>query len=184
SIADDRIEFGMGIHGEPGIWRGPMKSADALAQEMLDHLLSELDIGRGSRVAVLVNSLGATPHEELYILYRHVAKVLAARGATPAKCALNVREVLAADAAGIGATLQRCAQACAKASGSSFGTLLAIAFLSAAKTAGERERLDRDALVELLRTVQQALAARGGGSLGDKTLLDSLHAVADALHGA
>jgi len=83
SIADDRIEFGMGIHGEPGIWRGPMKSADALAQEMLDHLLSELDIGRGSRVAVLVNSLGATPHEELYILYRHVAKVLAARGATP-----------------------------------------------------------------------------------------------------
>ena len=83
SIADDKIEFGMGIHGEPGIWRGPMKSADALAQEMLDHLLSELDIGRGSRVAVLVNSLGATPHEELYILYRHVAKVLAARGATP-----------------------------------------------------------------------------------------------------
>ena len=105
-------------------------------------------------------------------------------GATLAKCALNVREVLAADAAGIGATLQRCAQACAKASGSSFGTLLAIAFLSAAKTAGECERLDRDALVELLRTVQQALAARGGASLGDKTMLDSLHAVADALHGA
>jgi len=83
SIADSEIEFGMGIHGEPGIWRGAMKSADALAQEMLDNVLPELDIGRGSRVAVLVNSLGATPHEELYILYRHVAKVLAERGATP-----------------------------------------------------------------------------------------------------
>ena len=83
AIADDQIEFGMGIHGEPGIWRGAMKSADALAQEMLDRLLPELDVGRGSRVAVLVNSLGATPHEELYILYRHVAKVLAERGATP-----------------------------------------------------------------------------------------------------
>jgi dihydroxyacetone kinase-like protein len=83
AIDDSEIEFGMGIHGEPGIWRGAMKSADALAQEMLDNVLPELDIGRGSRVAVLVNSLGATPHEELYILYRHVAKVLAERGATP-----------------------------------------------------------------------------------------------------
>lgn len=83
SIADSEIEFGMGIHGEPGIWRGPMKSADALADEMLDHLLPELQLTRGSRVAVLVNSLGATPHEELYILYRRVAKVLADKGATP-----------------------------------------------------------------------------------------------------
>ena len=39
SIADDEIEFGMGIHGEPGIWRGAMKTADALADEMLEHLL-------------------------------------------------------------------------------------------------------------------------------------------------
>jgi len=83
TIADDEIEFGMGIHGEPGIWRGPMKPADALAQEMLDRLLPEVELGRGSRVAVLVNSLGATPHEELYLLYRHVARALAARGATP-----------------------------------------------------------------------------------------------------
>lgn len=83
AIADDEIEFGMGIHGEPGIWRGQLKSADALAQEMLDRLLPELDLQRGSRVAVLLNSLGATPHEELYILYRHVARVLGELGATP-----------------------------------------------------------------------------------------------------
>ena len=83
SIDAEQIEFGMGIHGEPGIWRGAMKTADALADEMLERLLSETDVGRGSRIAVLVNSLGATPHEELYILYRRVAKVLAERGATP-----------------------------------------------------------------------------------------------------
>jgi dihydroxyacetone kinase-like protein len=83
SIAEGDIEFGMGIHGEPGIWRGALKSADALVDEMLDRLLPELDVGRGSRVAVLVNSLGATPHEELYIMYRRVARVLDERGATP-----------------------------------------------------------------------------------------------------
>jgi dihydroxyacetone kinase-like protein len=83
TIADDEIEFGMGIHGEPGIWRGKLPTADALAQEMLDHLLPELDLQRGARVAVLVNSLGATPPEELYILYRHIARVLADKGATP-----------------------------------------------------------------------------------------------------
>lgn len=83
AIAEDEVEFGMGIHGEPGIWRGKLPTADALAQEMLDRLLPELDLQRGSRVAVLVNSLGATPLEELYILYRKVAQVLADHGATP-----------------------------------------------------------------------------------------------------
>lgn len=82
AIGDGEIEFGMGIHGEPGIWRGAMKPADALADEMLEYLLPELELARGSRVAVLVNSLGATPHEELYILYRRVAKTLVDRGVT------------------------------------------------------------------------------------------------------
>jgi dihydroxyacetone kinase-like protein len=79
-IGENEVEFGMGIHGEPGIWRGALKTADALADEMLEHVLPELALGRGDRVAVLVNSLGATPAEELYILYRRVAKVLGERG--------------------------------------------------------------------------------------------------------
>ncbi len=77
--------------------------------------------------------------------------------------------------------MKGCAQACAKASGSSFGTLLAVAFLSASKTVGDRKQLDRDGLVEVLQTTQQALSARGGASPGDKTMLDSLHAIAAAL---
>lgn len=82
SIDAGDVEFGMGIHGEPGIWRGPLKKADALADEMLAHVLPELSLASGDRVAVLVNSLGATPAEELYILYRRVASVLAERGVT------------------------------------------------------------------------------------------------------
>jgi dihydroxyacetone kinase-like protein len=80
TIAEDEIEMGMGIHGEPGIWRGKLKSADAIAGEMLERILADLDIARDERVSVLVNSLGATPHEELYILYRYVARELAAKG--------------------------------------------------------------------------------------------------------
>lgn len=79
-IADTELEFGMGIHGEPGIWRGPLKTADDLVDEMLAHILPELDLKNGDRVALLVNSLGATPLEELYILYRRVRQVLDARG--------------------------------------------------------------------------------------------------------
>lgn len=79
-IADTELEFGMGIHGEPGIWRGPLKTADELADEMLSHILPELDLKHGDRVALLVNSLGATPLEELYILYRRVRQVLDPRG--------------------------------------------------------------------------------------------------------
>ncbi len=76
------IEMGMGIHGEKGVWRGPKKSADSLVDEMLGRLTAELPIETGSRVALLCNSLGATPLEELYILYRRIAEVLRQKGAT------------------------------------------------------------------------------------------------------
>ena len=79
TIGEGEIEMGMGIHGEPGIWRGSLKPADALADEMLERLLADLDVGAGERVSVLLNSLGATPHEELYILYRAVARRLEAK---------------------------------------------------------------------------------------------------------
>lgn len=73
TIAEDEMEMGMGIHGEPGVWRGKLRTADAIASEMLDLLLADMPVARGDRVSVLVNSLGATPPEELFILYRQVA---------------------------------------------------------------------------------------------------------------
>ncbi|MEL6202797.1 MAG: dihydroxyacetone kinase subunit DhaK [Pseudomonadota bacterium] len=81
-IADDEMEMGMGIHGEPGVWRGKLKMADEIAGEMMDRLLEDMPLSSGDRVSVMVNSLGATPPEELYILYRIVKTRLEDAGAT------------------------------------------------------------------------------------------------------
>ncbi len=72
-IAENEIEMGMGIHGEPGIWRGKIKTADEVSAEMLDRILADRPLESGDRISVLVNSLGATPHEELFIMYRYLA---------------------------------------------------------------------------------------------------------------
>lgn len=81
-IGEDEMEMGMGIHGEPGIRREPLKPADAIADEMFDILQADRPVTKGARVSVLVNSLGATPLEELYILYRRIAARIDAAGAT------------------------------------------------------------------------------------------------------
>ncbi len=82
-IGDDEMEMGMGIHGEPGVWRGALRPADEIADEMLSHLLGDdLGVGSGDRVSVTVNSLGATPHEELYITYRIVKRKMDEIGAS------------------------------------------------------------------------------------------------------
>lgn len=85
SLGADEIEMGMGIHGEPGIWRDRLKPADALVDEMLERLIAEAPSKASDRVVVLVNSLGATPIEELFILYRRVAGGLGERGISVAR---------------------------------------------------------------------------------------------------
>ncbi len=72
-IAEDEMEIGMGIHGEPGVRRGKLQPANAIADQLLDPILADFGLGKGERVAVLVNSLGATPVEELFILYDRIA---------------------------------------------------------------------------------------------------------------
>jgi dihydroxyacetone kinase-like protein len=76
SLAKDEMEIGMGIHGEAGIRRGPRKNADEVVTDMMDLLLEDLSHAAGDEVSVLVNSLGATPLEELYIIYRKTADIL------------------------------------------------------------------------------------------------------------
>lgn len=71
-IAEDEMEVGMGIHGEPGISREKLKSADAVTDELVDTILADSGMTSGSRVAVLVNSLGSTPLMELYIMMRRL----------------------------------------------------------------------------------------------------------------
>jgi dihydroxyacetone kinase len=74
------MEIGMGIHGEPGIRRGKLETADEIAEAIVAALLEDLPYGGGEEAAVLVNGLGATPREELYILYRHVHTLLGDAG--------------------------------------------------------------------------------------------------------
>ncbi|HXT08823.1 MAG TPA: dihydroxyacetone kinase subunit DhaK [Roseiarcus sp.] len=80
-IAETDMEIGMGIHGEPGVRRGRLTNADAIADEMLDMLVKDRPLRRGERLSPLVNSLGATPPEELYILYRRVKHRIEQAGA-------------------------------------------------------------------------------------------------------
>ena len=74
------MELGMGIHGEPGVEVGPLRTADEIAGQMLDRILPDLPYSSGDTVAVLVNSLGATAPEELYILYNKASLILGDRG--------------------------------------------------------------------------------------------------------
>ena len=64
------MEIGMGIHGEPGVRRGPLQTADEIADDLIERLLADLQPAPSTSLAVLVNGLGATPPEELFILYR------------------------------------------------------------------------------------------------------------------
>ncbi len=80
TLGEHEMEMGMGIHGEPGIWRDAIKSADAITDEMMDRLLDDQPLAKGDRISILVNSLGATPAEELYIMYRKAKGRLDALG--------------------------------------------------------------------------------------------------------
>jgi len=79
-IGDDEMEIGMGIHGEPGIRRGKIQTADEVAQTLVQAILDDMPVPAGEEVSVLINGLGATPLEELYIVYRAVHKLLEERG--------------------------------------------------------------------------------------------------------
>lgn len=80
TLAEDEIEFGVGIHGEPGIVREKLVSSDELAAKLLDKILPDLPYASGDEVAVMVNGFGGTPLQELFVLNNSIAKILAAKG--------------------------------------------------------------------------------------------------------
>ncbi len=79
-IGEDEMEIGMGIHGEPGVRRGSLKSADQIIEEILPQITSDLPFQKDDEVSVLINGLGATPKEELYIMYKKVYELLKTQG--------------------------------------------------------------------------------------------------------
>lgn len=80
TLGEDEMEIGMGIHGEAGVKRGPMKKADEIAEILLETVIKDLPYKKGDEISLLVNSLGGTPLEELYILYRKAAQLLGSKG--------------------------------------------------------------------------------------------------------
>jgi len=80
TVGESDISIGMGIHGEPGIRVQSMMTSKEIAQEALDTILQDMPFQPGEQAAVLINGLGSTPLDELYILYNDVAQILEQKG--------------------------------------------------------------------------------------------------------
>lgn len=78
-LKENEMGMGMGIHGEPGVWNGPLKTSREIAEDSLNTLLADMPVEKGGEVSVLINGLGATSVEELYILSNDVRQILEAR---------------------------------------------------------------------------------------------------------
>jgi dihydroxyacetone kinase-like protein len=79
-LSPDEMEVGVGIHGEPGRRRGKLASADAIAEDMLGAILSDLAPPAGSECLLLVNGFGGTPLMELYLMVNAARRILGGRG--------------------------------------------------------------------------------------------------------
>ncbi|MDF2791823.1 MAG: dhaK [Neobacillus sp.] len=79
-LEDNEMEIGLGHHGEPGIEKGELQQADAVADRLLQDILADMPVDKGEKVAVLVNGLGSTTQMELYIMFRRVEQILSEKG--------------------------------------------------------------------------------------------------------
>ena len=79
-LAEDEIEIGMGLHGEPGVWKEKLPPADELVDNMMGRILPDLPFQTGSEVCLLINDLGATTWMELLVVNRKVHQILKANG--------------------------------------------------------------------------------------------------------
>jgi dihydroxyacetone kinase-like protein len=105
-LGADEMEVGVGIHGEPGRERRKLASADEIADELLEAVVSDLPYRSGDRVALMINGLGGTPISELYILYRRAHQRLLDRGIAVARSYVN-EYCTSLDMAGASVTLVR-----------------------------------------------------------------------------
>ena len=84
-LPENEMEIGIGIHGEPGRVRMPLKSADEITEMLMEPIIKDLPFTAGDRVLLFVNGMGGTPLIELYIVYRKAAEILANKGITVAR---------------------------------------------------------------------------------------------------
>lgn len=79
-LGENEMEVGIGIHGEPGIERKPIATADEIATTLTNYIIDDIEIKAGEEVAVMINGMGATPEMELYIVNRKVQEILKEKG--------------------------------------------------------------------------------------------------------
>ncbi len=84
-LADDEIEIGVGIRGEPGRHRAKITSADDITATLFEAVATDLPFVNGDRVALMVNGLGGTPPAELYVLYAKAHELATELGLTVAR---------------------------------------------------------------------------------------------------
>ena len=105
-LADDEMEIGIGIHGEPGRRREKIVPARQIARRLVEPVLAELPAGDGTGVIALLNGMGASPLIELYVMYAEVAALLEAAGVTVERSLVG-SYITSLDMAGCSLTLVR-----------------------------------------------------------------------------
>ncbi len=79
-LEENEMEIGLGHHGEPGLEKGELQTADLVVDRLVNDILVDMPIASGEKVAVLVNGLGSTTRMELYIMFRRVEQILTSKG--------------------------------------------------------------------------------------------------------
>lgn len=79
-LNENEMEIGIGIHGEPGIERKAIATADEIATELTENILDDMNLSSGEEVAVMINGLGSTPEMELYVVNKKVHEILKDKG--------------------------------------------------------------------------------------------------------
>jgi dihydroxyacetone kinase-like protein len=82
TLAEDEMELGIGIHGEPGRRRVKLEKANVIVDELFEAVASDLPYKAGDAVALMINGMGGTPISELYLLYAHAHALCEKRGLT------------------------------------------------------------------------------------------------------
>jgi dihydroxyacetone kinase-like protein len=80
TLAENEMEVGMGIHGEPGTHREELKAADEIVSDLMGRILEDMPLDENNEVSIMINGLGATPLMELFIINRKVNKILEQKG--------------------------------------------------------------------------------------------------------
>lgn len=106
TLAEDEMEMGVGIHGEPGRATVPYAPAAEIAEQLVAPVLADLPFSRGESVMVLLNGMGATPLMELYLMYGEVARILEGHGLTIVRSLVG-DHITSLDMAGCSVTLLR-----------------------------------------------------------------------------